>query len=386
MSPRLLLGVMGVFAAAVSGAARTPAVQAAEIAQQLKSLSAFDYATRTRAARLLRRAPVDEVVPALVAAARGHADQYVRARSLVLLTAFNVRETPEIMRGLLGDRNDRVREVVYRWFERYPEPALAPMLLAALETEQAEFVRPALVRAIAALPPDELVQRTLVREVGRGFDFFRSAVIEALGEHRAAYAIDAIAAVAALDGPLQDDAVLALGRIGGNPAVQALPLLPPDKASPSTTAALQAAGCLLGGECHIRLDWLAGAARDTRTRPEAVRAAVAALGAVAQQHADARAVLLALADGTAAQLQYEVAIALSTMALRQPEPTIRWLAELAPAERARVTELLADAFRSLEEDFAEEQFFAAARAAYWDAGEGSNARAIVAALIDRLEF
>ena len=69
-------------------------------------------------------------------------------------------------------------------------------------------------RALAALGSDPQVQRALIAEAGRGLDFFRSAVIEALGEHRAAYAVDAIAAVAKLDGPLQDDAVLALGRIG----------------------------------------------------------------------------------------------------------------------------------------------------------------------------
>jgi hypothetical protein len=45
-----------------------------------------------------------------------------------------------------------------------------------------------------------------------------------------------------------------------------------------------------------------------------------------------------------------------------------------------------EGFESLEEDFAEEQFFAAARAAYWAAPEASPARTVAATLIDELEF
>src|SRR5688572_8910405 len=86
----------------------------------LERLSAFDYATRTGAARAVRRMPPAQAVPALVQAARAHPDQYVRARALVLLTAFNDPNTPDLMRGLLSDRNDRVREVAYRWFELHP--------------------------------------------------------------------------------------------------------------------------------------------------------------------------------------------------------------------------------------------------------------------------
>jgi hypothetical protein len=45
-----------------------------------------------------------------------------------------------------------------------------------------------------------------------------------------------------------------------------------------------------------------------------------------------------------------------------------------------------EGFESLEEDFAEEQFYAAARAAYWAAPETSEQRALTASLIDKLEF
>ncbi|OFW14392.1 MAG: hypothetical protein A3H29_06530 [Acidobacteria bacterium RIFCSPLOWO2_02_FULL_67_21] len=377
---------------ALIAAAPSPAVCIADaqqtspaLKQHVDSLSSFDYATRTNAARMIRRGAPADAVSALADAVRGHADQFVRSRALVLLTGFNDPGTPDLMRSLLRDRNDRIREVVYRWFERHPDPALAESLVAALETEQSEFVRPALVRAVAALPGNETARRALLAEIGRGFDFFRSAVIEALGDYRAAYAADALAAVAALDGPLQDDAILALGRIGGDRAAQALPLPVTEKTSPVVTAALQAAGCLLGGECRTRLEWLAGAARDT-ARPEAARAAVAALGAVGQHDALARSVLIAMADGGPEGMRHEIAIAFSTMALRRPGEMIAWLAQGTARERGIVMDLLREGFESLEEDFEEEQFFAAARAAYWSAADESATRRVAAALINRLDF
>ena len=48
--------------------------------------------------------------------------------------------------------------------------------------------------------------------------------------------------------------------------------------------------------------------------------------------------------------------------------------------------LLKDGFDDLEEDFAEEQFFAAVRAAYWKAADGSDSRSLASLLIQRLEF
>ena len=55
------------------------------------------------------------------------------------------------MREALGRPNDRLRTVAYSFFEHNPDPTMMPTLLAALDKEQAEFVRPALVRALAAL-------------------------------------------------------------------------------------------------------------------------------------------------------------------------------------------------------------------------------------------
>lgn len=381
MSPRLLAAILVIAAALPGAAAQTPAP---EIQRHVDSLFSFDYPTRMNAARMLRRAAPAAVVPALIQAVRSHSDEFVRYRALVILTSFNDRGTPELMRGLLADRNDRIREVVYRWFERNPDPGLAPSLLAALNTEQSEFVRPALVRAIAALPPTDVIQRALVAEIGRGFDFFRSAVINALGDYRAAYATDAISALVSMDGPLQDDAVLALGRIGDKRALSTLAAL--SNTPPDVTAALQATQCMLGDTCQPRIEWLVTMARSTSVRPEAVRAAVASLGVVAQEDSSARAALMALAQGANAALSREVSLALAGFALRRPTDVVTWLAAAPAEERTRAIELLGAGFESLEEDFAEEQFFAAARAAYWKESDASSTRTVVAAMIDKLEF
>jgi len=72
--------------------------------------------------------------------------------------------------------------------------------------------------------------------------------------------------------------------------------------------------------------------------------------------------------------------------MRQPRETIAWLGKVLADRRARALELLHEGFDSLEEDFAEEQFYAAARATYWAAPEGSDQRTLTASLIEKLEF
>ena len=98
-------------------------------------------------------------------------------------------------------------------------------------------------------------RRRSLREVGRGEDFFRSAVIEALGDYKATYAFDALTAVAKLDGPLQDDAALALGKIGDKRALETLAALQrtaPRSAQPAIAAAI----CLLGVNCESHESYL----------------------------------------------------------------------------------------------------------------------------------
>ena len=389
MTTRLAILVLLIGAAAVSATAQAPATTSApsgasSIETNVASLGSLDDATRTRAARLLRRAPQAEVVQALTNVVRtGTADEYVRYRAFILLTSFNDRSLPSLVRDVLPDRNDRLREAAYKWLESHPDPTLAPALLASLRTEQAEFVRPALVGALAALGWDAQVQRALVLEVDRGLDLFRSAVIDALGRHHATYAVAAIAPLATMDGPLQTDALLALGRIGGDTARATLDAVmpPPGEAA----VVLRTARCLAGESCAEQIAALAAAARSTSAAPPVIQAAVGGLGHIAEAGNDDA--MKALMDLAAVQpLRERVAVVLAATAVREPARVVTWLGTASEPSRGMALDLLKDGFESLEEDFGEEQFFAAVRAAYWGAPENSPTRTLAAAIIERLEF
>src|SRR5207245_5247479 len=191
----------------IASAQQEPSAPQPVLAVQLQSaiakLGDLDYSARTNASRLVRRTPAAQAVPALIQAVSEHGDRYVRYRALVLLTGFNDPRAKDSMRESLTSPNDRLRAVAYSFFERRPpRPDVRAMLLKALDTEVSEFVRPVLVRALASFAREEAgVRDALVREVSRGQDFFRSAVIEALGDYKAVSAYDAINAVAKLDGP-----------------------------------------------------------------------------------------------------------------------------------------------------------------------------------------
>ena len=267
--------------------AQEPAVPQAVSQEQLQAaidkLGDLDYATRTAASRTVRRTLGAQAVPALLRAVATHADGYVRYRALVLLTGFNDARTKDAMRESLTSPNDRLRTVAYSFFEHVPDRAMVPELLSALETERAEFVRPALTRALAANGgDDERVQMVLTRESGRGEDFFRSAVIEALGDYRAQYALDAIAAIAKLDGPLQDDSALALGKIGDKRALPTLASLQ-SSAPRARQPAIAAAICLLGVNCDSHEHFLIETLKFADSNPgfqELMRGAAAGLAAL----------------------------------------------------------------------------------------------------------
>src|SRR6202790_1631051 len=134
-------------------AGEPPAPQAAPAAQlqaAIDKLGDLDSLTRTNAARTVRRAPASQAMPALLQAVAEHADGYVRYRALVLMTGFNDPRTKDAMREALASPNDRLRTVAYSFFEHNPDRSMVPALLAALDKEQGEFVRPALVRTLAA--------------------------------------------------------------------------------------------------------------------------------------------------------------------------------------------------------------------------------------------
>ncbi|MCC7185091.1 MAG: HEAT repeat domain-containing protein, partial [Acidobacteria bacterium] len=226
-----------------------------DLATAIDQLVSFDFPVRTNAARVVRRTPAAEAVPALATAARSHKDGYVRYRALVLLAGFGEATATETMRALIADPNDRIRAVVYAWFERHPLPAVFPTLIAALEKEQSEFVRPALTRALAASHQDPTVRAAVTPLITRGEDYFRGSVIEALGDYRATWAAPIIAEVAKLDGPLQDDAITAIGKLGDKsqlPMLAALQKSAPRDAQPSIAAAT----CLITGACGPHEDYL----------------------------------------------------------------------------------------------------------------------------------
>src|SRR5262249_56260106 len=115
---------------------------------ETNKLGDLDYATRTNASRVIRRTSAIQAVPALLQTVAEHADGYVRYRALVILTGFNDPRTKDAMRESLTSPNDRLRAVAYSYFEHNPDRSVLPAFLAAFETEQAEFVRPALIRVL----------------------------------------------------------------------------------------------------------------------------------------------------------------------------------------------------------------------------------------------
>jgi HEAT repeat protein len=364
-------------------AAAGPAA-AADLKTHVGNLASIDYPTRMNAARMVRRADAAVAVAALREAVAKHPDEFVRYRAFILLSSFNDRATGDLVRTLLRDRNDRLRESAYKWLELHPDPGLTSTLLAALQTEQAEFVRPALVGAIAALGDNPQVQRALVPEVTRGVDFFRGAAIDSLGRHRAAYAAEAIAGVAVLEGPLQDDAVLALGRIGGPRARTALAAF---KTAPAALVpVIRAAQCLTGQPCEPVIKALADGVTAAGASTATVRASVTALSALAANGNEAATAALVAVGGQGAAARDQSALAIAAAAVRNPEHVIAWLDASAAPVRTTAIGLLKQGFEDLEEDFGEEQFFAAARAFYWKSADGSSGRNLAAALIQQLEF
>lgn len=366
-------------------AAQAPVASAglpADLPQAISRLGSLDYATRMNAARFVRRAPEPEAVAALTAAVRESADEFIRYRALVLLTGFGDRPAGELMRAMAADRNDRVREVAYRWMAAHPQDGSTDLLLAALQTEQAEFVRPALVQALAARGTEPQVRRALVSEVARGQDFFRLGVIDALGEFRAQYAQEAVAAVARVEGPLQDDAVMALGRIGDPRTDEVLSALP---STPEVAVAARAAICLLGRDCEAAVRSIADVLVASGSRPEAARSAVTALTVLSVSGSDLA--LSTLADlSRSSRVQALATVGFGGAALRNPDRVLTWLLRQPAAQQASLVEVLRAAFERFEEDYSEERFFVATRAAYWRAAEGSSDRNLMASLIQRLEF
>jgi len=380
------------------GSAPSDNVLPAQLKASIQQLGSFDFPIRMQAARTVRRADPAVAVPALIdTVSDTRADWYVRFRALVLLSGFNHPRTRDVMLTMLQEKNDRLRGVAYAWFEHHRDPALLRRLLAAEAREESEFVRPALTRALAAHASDPStakaagspadLQKTMIRLVMSGQDIFRAAVIEVLGEYRAAYALDSIMAVAKLDGPLQDDATLAIGRIGGKRGHALLADLQ-RTASRALQPTLAASICLTGSNCASHQNYLLETLNFASRNPgyqELVRAAARGLAALAiSGHQDAAATLFDVGIPSRDPERAAIALALGNLALRNSALLLQALESRSDLKDA--TELLRDAFDMLDEDLEEERFFAAVRRAYWAAPPQSATRAAAETLIQRLEF
>jgi len=362
-------------------------VSPAQVRSAIDLLGSLDFPVRMNAGRTVRRAETTVAVPALLEAVATHKDSYVRFKALVVLSGFNDPRTGDVMVKALDDRNDRLRAAAYGWFEHHPDPKMAPRLLTALSKEESEFVRPSLTRALAALGTDAKVREVMTGLVMSGQDLFRAVVIEALGEYRATYALQPIMDVARLDGPLQDDAVLAIGRIGDKRGLIALADLQrtaPRNLQPSIAAAI----CLLGSNCSSHLGYLTETLRFAIANPgyqELLRAAAGGLSALAVAgNQEAAATLFERGSPTRDPERAPIALALGTLALRNTTLTLKALEGQKALDPA--IELLREAFDMLEEDLEEERFYVTVRRAYWAAPAGSAARKIADLLIQKLEF
>ena len=357
------------------------------LAASIEDLGKLDYAVRTAASAAVRRAPAEQAVPALTTAVTSHADGYVRFRALVLLAGIGDPRTRDVMIPAIDDANDRLREVAYAWLEWNPEPPLAPKLIAKLDTEVSEFVRPSLVRALAALGADPKVRAALLKDVTRGEDVFRSAVIEALGLHKATYAVPALSAVAALDGPLQDDAVVALARIGDPKGLEVV-IAQQGKAPRPRQPGLAAAICLLGRNCESHERFLAETLTFTTKNlghQELARSAADALGVLARAgRATAWDTLITIGDPSVDPVRAPIALAVAAAAVGDPAGVLGALERASDPKAALL--LLRDGFDMLSEDLAEERFYARIRALDWQAPEGSPARTRFQRVMTALDF
>jgi HEAT repeat protein len=387
----LLLASVALVPAAALRQSPKPAADAPVTAEQVRAaidtLGSIDFPVRSASGRMIRRADAPIAVPALLQAIRQHKDEYVRFRALVILSGFNDPRTRDVMAAAISDKNDRLRTVAYGYFERNPDPAIAPRLLEALKLEESEFVRPALTRALAAHGDDPKVRQTVEGLVMKGQAFFRSVVIEALGDHRGAYALKPIIEVAKIDGPLQDDAALALGKIGDKSALPVLASLQrtaPRESQPSVAASI----CLLGVNCASHQSFIVESLRFSIANigfQSLVRSSAGGLAQLAIAGREEAAVELITQGGpTQDPVRAPIALAVGTIALRNTPLLLKVLER--PSLREIGVELLREAFDMLEEDFEEERFFATVRRAYWQAPAGSPARTVSDTLVRKLDF
>jgi hypothetical protein len=199
-----------------------------------------------------------------------------------------------------------------------------------------------------------------------------------------------LVAIAKLDGPLQDDAALALGKIGASRALETLAGLQqsaPRQSQPSIAAAI----CLLGVNCGSHANYLIETLKFSDKNPgfqELLRGAASGLGALAVAgRVEAAEALIQIGIPSNDPTRAPVALALGTIALRNTPLMLKMLESPSRnADREQSIMLLAEGFDMLEEDLDKERFFALARRTYWDSPEKSPRRSLMQTLIETLDF
>jgi len=212
-------------------------------------------------------------------------------------------------------------------------------------------------------------------------------VIEALGDYRASYAIEPLLQIARLGGPLQIDAVIALGKLKDQRALETLATLQRTTAR-ETQPAIAAAICLLGVNCESHLGFLVDTLKFAVKNPgyqELLRNTVAGLVALANDgNAKALQALFDVGIPSSDPPRAPMALGVGTVAIRNAPLMLSFLESYQ--NRAGAIDMVAEGFDMLEEDYAEEGFFAAVRHGYWQAPEESATRKVGQSLIEKLEF
>ena len=251
-------------------------------------------AARMAAARTIRRADPSQAVPALLEGRRvasGRLRPLPRPRAALGLQRSAHSRRDARRRSTVAERSPAHRRL--RLLRAQPRPGhRARRLLAEARPRTSEFVRPALTRALAAYGTDPKVQATLTGLVLKGQDFFRSAVIEALGDYKAAYAVGA-------DHRGREARRAAPGRCGPRDrqdrrqaraadARRRCSASAPRESQPAVAAAI----CLLGVNCESHQTYLADtltfAIANDRLPGSAARASAPALASLAAVRARGR--------------------------------------------------------------------------------------------------
>jgi hypothetical protein len=196
-----------------------------------------------------------------------------------------------------------------------------------------------------------------------------------------------LAEIAKIEGPLQDDAATAIGKIGDKSQLNALAQMQ-QSAPKETQPAIAAAICLLGTNCSAHIGYLQKTLTFADTYPgyqELLRGAAAGLGHVARQgNQQALNILFDVGVPSQDPVRAPVTLAIGLVALRNTPLLLKTLLERA--DQPAAVGLVAEAFDMLEEDLEEERFFVAVRKEYWAAPDDSPIRKLCGELINKLDF